>query len=29
MIVSTEYDNIVDWYIEYHDLVRWEDGLNA
>lgn len=25
----TEYDNIVDWYIEYHDLVRWEDGLNA
>lgn len=27
--ISTEYDNIVDWYIEYHDLVRWEDGLNA
>ena len=27
--ISTEYDNIVDWYIEYHDLVRWEDGLNS
>ena len=27
--ISTEYDNIVDWYIEHHDLVRWEDCLNA
>jgi hypothetical protein len=27
--ISTEYDNIVDWYIEHHDLVRWEDVLNA
>lgn len=29
LMMATEYDNIVDWYIEYHDLVRWEDGLNA
>lgn len=27
--ISTEYDIIVDWYIEHHDLVRWEDVLNA
>ena len=27
--ISTEYDNIVDWYIEHHDLVRLEDCLNA
>ena len=25
--ISTEYDNIVDWNIEYHYHVRREDGI--
>lgn len=23
--ISTEYDRVVDWYVEHHELVRWED----